>query len=85
MEKKIKKEMVNGVICSRIMRLDEKVLYMAIEKPMSKSANLISGAEARWQLYYNCFFGHIRLCIYFLQDVMRLRTQYKDIKRRENY
>lgn len=32
-----------------------KVLYMAIEKPMSKSANLISGVEARWQLYYNCF------------------------------
>lgn len=47
--------MANSVICSRIMRLDEKVLYMAIEKPMSKSANFISGAEARWQLYYNCF------------------------------
>lgn len=47
--------MVNGVICTRIMRLDEIVFYMATEKPVSKSANLIAGAEARWQLYYNCF------------------------------
>ena len=82
--------MVSGVMCSRIMRLYEKFFFfflMAIEKPMSKSANLIAGAETRWQLYNpNCFLDH--LVIYFglsRCDEIIYIVHYKDIKRKENY
>lgn len=85
-EKHFSKEMVNGVICSRIMRLDERALYVATEKPASKSANLISGAEARWRLYDTRFSGPsvMRLLLSRRDEIPRA-VHYKDIQRMERY
>lgn len=68
------------------MRLNERVLYVATEKPTSKSASLISGAEARWQLYDNRFSGpSVMHLLLSRRDEITHAVHYKDIQSMENY
>lgn len=68
--------MVNGVICSRIMRRDRKSFIYGHRETNVQVCQLNFRLRSQMAILLQLLLRPIRLCTYFYQDVMRLLTEY---------